>query len=97
MALAGGLQLVLLLGHELKAGKGVVAADPVGFGHLLSQVGGDNGLEGHRVLRQGSGPLFGCDQVVQQQDAGLVAGNLDVLAVLVLHLDGHPVRVGVGA
>ena len=35
--------------------------------------------------------------VVQQQDAGLVAGKQDVLAVFVLDGDAHPVAVRVGA
>ena len=97
MTLTGGFQLVLFLGHELEAGEGVVGLDPVGLSDHAGHVRCHQRLEGHSVGGQGPGPLFGADQIVQQQHARLVAGNLDVLAGLVLDLDGHAVGVGVRA
>ena len=93
MALAGGLQLVFLFRHELKAGEGVVAPHPIGLGHHLGQLGGHQRLEGHRVLRQGPRPALGADEVVQQEHPGLIAGDLDIVSLPVLYLNGHSVRV----
>ena len=97
LPLAGLLQLVLLLADELKAGEGVVAGDAVGLGDLSRHVGGHQALDGGGLVGHGPRPALGSDEVVQQQDPGLVAGDLDVAPLSVLHLDGHPVGVGVGA
>ena len=97
LALAALFQGVLLLGHELEAGEGVVAGDAVGLGHLPGHLGGDDGLEQHGLFRHGAGPAHGADQVVRQQHAGLVAGDGDEGAVVCPDHDAHTVAVGVGA
>ena len=97
MPLARGLDLVLALGHELEAGEGVIAADPVALGHDPRHVGRHERLERHCVRREGPRAALGPDQIVQQQHARLVARELDVLPVPPAHLDRHAVGVGVGA
>ena len=47
--------------------------------------------------RQGPRPALGADEVVQQEHPGLIAGDLDIVSLPVLYLNGHSVRVGVGA
>ena len=97
LALTGRLQLALLLGHELEAGEGVVAGDAVGFRHLAGHVGGDDRLEEHRLFRQLTGTAQRADEIIQQQHAGLVAGDGDEPTGVVAHHDAHAVTVGVGA
>ena len=76
------LQLVLLLRQELEAGEGVVALQAVDLGHLPGHLRGDDGLQGHGLLRHLAGAALGADQVVQQQHAGLVAGDDHEVVVL---------------
>ena len=97
MALAGGLQGVLLLRHELEAGKGVAAGDAVGLCHSAGHLGGDDGLEAHGLFGHFSGAAHRTDEVIQQQHAGLIAGDGDELAVRAANHDAHAVAVRVGA
>ena len=97
LALTGGFQSILLLGHELEAGEGVKAGDAVALGHLAGHLGGDDGLDGNGILGQSAGTLHGADEVIQQQNTGLVAGDGAELAGLVPDHDAHAVTVGVGA
>ena len=85
LALASGLQGVLLLRHELEAGEGIVAGDAVGLGHLAGHLGGDDGLQGYGMFGHLPGAAHGADEVVQQQHAGLVAGDGLILALGVAH------------
>ena len=97
MTLAGGLQRVLLLGHELETGERVAAGDAVALGHLAGHLGGDDGLEEVGIFRHLARPAHGADQVIQQQHAGLVAGDGDELAVRAADHNAHTVAVRVGA
>ncbi len=97
LSFAAVFQLVLLLRQELEAGEGVEAPKAVDLRHLPGHLRGDDGLQGHRLFRQGARPLLRADEVVQQQHAGLVAGDDLKLAVPGADHDAHPVGVGVGA
>ena len=97
LTLTGGLQLRLFLGHKLKAGEGVAAGDAVGLGHGTGHVGGDDRLQKHRLFRHFPGAAQRTDQIIQQQHAGLVAGDGHELSGMVADHDAHAVTVGIGA
>ena len=67
------------------------------LGNLVSQRGGDDGLAHDRVLRHGALLDTACTDVVQQQNADLVAGEQLIAAILALDGDAHAVCVRVGS
>ena len=97
LTLAGLLQGVLFFRHELEAGEGIEALYAVALRHLPGHFRGDDGFEGHGVGGHLPGALHGADQIIQQQHAGLVAGDGLELALMVPHHDADPVAVRVGA
>ena len=73
VACAAALQLVLFLSQELEAGERIIAGKAVDLGYLAGHLGSDDGFERHRLGGQPARALHGPDQVVQQQNAGLIA------------------------
>ena len=91
------LQLRQLFRHILEAGEGVEAPGAVGLRDPLGQRRGDDGLDQTGILRQ-SAPLRPMLQkIVQQQNAGAVAGDGDIAAAAVPYHHAHPVGIRVGA
>ena len=94
---ARALKLVHLLGHELKARERVVAVETVRLRHGARHFGRHDGLERGGIRGQLARALHRTDQIVEQQNARLVAGDRLELALLVAHHDADAVAVGVGA
>ena len=92
----GGLQLGDLVADPLEAGQHVAALHTIVGGHLVRQRGGHDGLHhhgvgGHGALRNAAGA-----DVIQQQNAHLVAAQQLIAAVLAAHGNAHAVGVRVG-
>ena len=65
--------------------------------HSVCQRSGHDGLDCHGVLGHGALLDTACADVVQQQNAHLVAGHQLIAAVRALHGNAHAVGVGVGS
>ena len=91
----GAFEFLDFFADELEAGQRFKQGDAVFLTYFLRHVGGDNALHSGRVFRQCSGFTAGGDQVVQEKDADLVAGE-SLIGVAVSHHDAAPVSVRVG-
>ena len=92
-----GFQLADLFTDELKAGQGAAQLHTVFFCHRRCHIGGNDGrychgVGGHRALRH-----TGAADVIQQNDAHLIAGNQAVAALAIRHGGAAAVAVRVGA
>ena len=94
---AGLFKLLDLLREELEAREGVEALYAVLVRSRARHLGGDDTLEHLRVRRHGVRQLARGDDVVDQQNAHLVAGQGDIVAGLVLEHNAGAVGVRVGA
>ena len=92
-----GFQQTDLLADELEAGQSAAQLHAVLCRHRGGHIGGDDGGHSHRMLRHGAQCLAGAADVVQQNDAHLVAGDEPVAALAVGHGGAAAVTVRVGA
>ena len=67
------------LGHKFKAGEGILKMNSVGLGNGLCHLGGYDTLYSACILRQSSGCLARIYDIVEQQNAELVAGDGDII------------------
>ena len=90
------LEAADLLTDELEAGQDIDGFDAVVRGDALAEVHGHDGLHHHRILRKCSvlRPLR--EDVVQQQDAGLVAAQQLVASVCSSYGNAYTIAVRVG-
>ena len=93
---AGGLPGGNALGHELEAGEGVLKMHAVCLGNGTGHLGRDQTAHGAGRGRHGAGRLSGLNDIVQKEDAHLVSGDGDILAVFVTNHGSDAVRVRVG-
>ena len=94
--LALGFQQANLFADILEARQHIAGFQAIMGGDPLRQIHGDDGLDHHRLFRHFAVlcPL-GAD-VVQQQNARLVAGKEHILPFFVFDRNAHPVAVRVG-
>ena len=85
-----------LLPDELEASQDIDGFDTVVRGDALAEVHGHDGLHHHRILRQRSVLRSLCENIVQQQDAGLVAAQKLIASVGSSYGDADTIAVRVG-
>ena len=95
--LTGSLEVGNLVTDPLEAGQHIAHLHAVMLCHSVCQRGGHDGLDCHGVLGHGALLDTACADVIQQQNAHLVAGHQLIAAVRALHGDTHAVGVGVGS
>ena len=90
-------QLADLLADELKARQSAAQLHAVLFGNRRCHIGGNNGGHGHGSLGHGAAGQACAADIIQQDNAHLVAGDQPVAALAVRHSGAAAVTVGVGA
>lgn len=91
------LPLLDLLADELEPDGRFEERDAEIGADRLRHARGNKGLDDSRVCGEGVLLLEACEDIVEQQDAHLVAGERDKLALLVLDGDAETVGIGIGA
>ena len=84
-----------MITDPLKARQYIAHFYAIAGGHRIGQRGGDDGLDRHRILGHGAGFNPALADVVQQQNADLIAGNQLIASVGAANGDAHPVCVRV--
>ena len=82
-------------GNPLEAGVAVIELDVTCISHITDQVGGHDGLDEIVTLGQITDLLMSLDRIVGIEEAGLVAGEEDILALIILTPHSETIRIGI--